>query len=338
LERAPAPGRLLYPALDLGAAGQEHRERELANLAPLASQPASVLARWERELSGLTDAGRLAERQWDFLLRYCRRIDLNGFSLSCYLGCYEGLTEKVARAHPSTDPARIEDRERVLRWLDDHQHLAARLRCGREFGGLWENFLANLRDKLLTPWERALKTSHFLFFRRRAVPVALNRVERAAISAGAVEAGLERLAEAVHEGAEVHSRRSQDFARALAQWRAWGSDRAWLDGLARLEADALRQRRQVDDDFTSWEQESMQALQQLRCCVVRVKEVLRSFDGPLAARPAPEEVVVRLTRKQREMLDLKAAAEAISWLNQNWPAPGEKVEAVFALWELGLSS
>jgi serine/threonine protein kinase len=338
LERAPAPGRLLYPALDLGAAGQEHRERELANLAPLASQPASVLARWERELSGTTDAGRLAERQWDFLLRYCRRIDLKDFSLSGFLGCYEGLTEKVARAHPSTDPARIEDRERVLRWLDDHQHLAARLRYGREFGGLWENFLANLRDKLLTPWERALKTSHFFFFRRRAVPVALNRVERAAISADAVEAGLEHLAEAVQKGAEVHSRRSQDFARALAQWRAWGSGRAWLDGLAQLEADALRQRRQVDDDSTSWEQEATQALQQLRRGMGRINEVFRFFDGPLAARPAPEEVVVRLTRKQREMLDFKAAAEAITWLDQNWPAPGEKVEAIFALWELGLSS
>jgi hypothetical protein len=49
-------------------------------------------------------------------------------------------------------------------------------------------------------------------------------------------------------------------------------------------------------------------------------------------------VAVRLTRAQREALDLPAAAEAMAWLERNWPAPGEKVEAVFALWELGLSS
>src|SRR5207248_4735748 len=41
--------RLVFPALDLGAAGDEQCASELAYLSPLAGQPESVLDRWERE-------------------------------------------------------------------------------------------------------------------------------------------------------------------------------------------------------------------------------------------------------------------------------------------------
>jgi hypothetical protein len=328
--------RLLYPTLDLGAAGEEHRERELAYLAPLASQPASVLGLWERELSGPAGGGPVAERKGDFLVRYCRALDLDGLSPAGFLETCQGLTAKVGQAPPSTDPARAEDRERVLRWLDDHQALADRLRCGPEFGDLFEKFLANLRDRLLTPWDRALRTTRFFFFRRHAAAVSLNRTERMAVSLDAVEAGLERLAAAVERGLEVRRRRALDFAGALARWRAWRAGRDWLDGLARLEADALRQRQRVEEDCAAWDREWARAHQQLRRCLGQVKGVLRGFDALLAARPAPEEVAVRLTRGQREALDLPAAGEAVDWLERSWPAPGDRVEAVFALWELDL--
>jgi hypothetical protein len=58
--------------------------------------------------------------------------------------------------------------------------------------------------------------------------------------------------------------------------------------------------------------------------------------GPLLADPVPEEVSVRLTRAEREALDQWGAEESVVWLEQHWPAPSERVEAIFALWELGL--
>src|SRR5262245_42055523 len=48
--RAGLPGRLVYPALDVGAASAAHSASELAYL-PSACEPASVLERWERELN-----------------------------------------------------------------------------------------------------------------------------------------------------------------------------------------------------------------------------------------------------------------------------------------------
>src|SRR5262249_38896257 len=75
LLRSDPTGKLLYPALDLGAAGDEYCERELANLSPMAHQPSSVLSRWERELTGPTEEGASAERPHDFLIRYCRRVE-----------------------------------------------------------------------------------------------------------------------------------------------------------------------------------------------------------------------------------------------------------------------
>jgi hypothetical protein len=47
---------------------------------------------------------------------------------------------------------------------------------------------------------------------------------------------------------------------------------------------------------------------------------------------------VSLTRGQREAIDLKGAQEATGWLRRNWPAPGAQVEALFALWELGVET
>jgi serine/threonine protein kinase len=334
--RPDPAGRLLYPALDLGAAGEDHRERELAYLAPLTSHPATVLGRWERELSRAAGDSPLAERKWDFLLRYCRVIDLENFSPVSFLEAYEGMAAKVAQAPVSTDPAGVEDRERVLRWLDEHQGLAARLRAGPEYRGLFQGFLTDLRDKLLTPWDRALKARHFFFFRRSAASVALNATERAAISLEAAVTGLDRLAEVVQTGAQVRRRRGQDFEGALSQWRSWVAGRAWLEGLARLEADALDQRRRVEERAGAWDQRWERALEQLRRCLGQVKEVLHTYDTLLAARPAPEEVVVRLTRRRREGLDLPAASEALAWLERYWPAPGDGVEAMLALWELGL--
>ena len=44
--RSDPADRLLFPALDLGAAGDEQCASELAYLSPLAGQPDSVLDRW----------------------------------------------------------------------------------------------------------------------------------------------------------------------------------------------------------------------------------------------------------------------------------------------------
>jgi hypothetical protein len=55
------------------------------------------------------------------------------------------------------------------------------------------------------------------------------------------------------------------------------------------------------------------------------------------ADSAPEELSARLTRGQREALDLQDAEEAVAWLRRNWPMPSDNVEALFALWEMGLT-
>ena len=71
--------------------------------------------------------------------------------------------------------------------------------------------------------------------------------------------------------------------------------------------------------------------------LARVNALLRPYDPLRSARAAPEEVSARLTRAQREALGLQAAEEAITWLQGSWPPPGDTVEALFALWELGLA-
>jgi hypothetical protein len=338
LLRLDPAARLLYPALDLGAAGDEHCERELAYLSPLARQPSSVLGRWERELTGPAGDSPAAGRPQDFLLRHCRRLDLSTQAPAEFLRRYQGLIENVVRASPSADPAQAEDRERVLRWVDDHQLLAIRLECGEWFVGLFLEFLNALRDKLLTPWDRALRARRFLFFRRQAVHVSLSRAERGAVRDRETEAALETLLGAVREGAEARQQRAREFASSLAQWHAWCSDHPWLESVAQLEADALRQRQDIEARCGFWDQDCSWAVGRLRRCLTETTTLLHAYDSLLAGGSASDEVTVRLSRAQREALDLRAAQEAAAWVRENWPAPGDRVEAVLALRELGLAA
>jgi hypothetical protein len=335
LPRSDAAGRLLYPALDLGAAGGAHCERELAYLSPLAGQPSSVLGRWERELSGPALDGSAAGRARDFLLRYCRRLDLEAPAATDFLRAYRELTAKVVRAGPSADPVQAEDRERVLRWVDEHRALAVRLECAAEFVGQFRDFVTTLGDELLTPWDRALQGRRFLFFRRRAAAVPLNRAERMAIRDAEIMAALERLASAVQESVAVRQQRARDFEQALFGWRSWCAGRAWLDAVTRVEADALRQQQEVEAACGDWDRGWSRAVDRLQEGLARVQGILRPYDPLRTTGAARQEVTARLTRVQRAALDLEAAEEAVAWLEQHWPGPGEKVEARFALWELG---
>lgn len=328
--------RLLYPALDLGAAGEEHCERELAYLSPLARQPSSVLGRWERELTGPTGDSPAAARPLDFLLRHCRRLDLGAPAPAEFLRCYQRLIESVVRANPSADPAQAEDRERVLRWVDDYQPLAVRLECGEWFVRLFLDFLNALKDKLLTPWDRALRARRFLVFRRKSAHVPLSRAERAAVRDRETAAALDRLADVVREGVETRQQRAREFDAALAQWRTWCSGQPWLESVAQLETDALRQRQEVEVSCGVWERGHAEAVARLRQCLTETTALFRAYDGLLGDGASRDEVTVRLTRAQREALDLRAAEAAAVWLRQNWPPPGDRVEAVFALRELGL--
>lgn len=340
LEGVPLPrsnpgGRLLYPALDLGAADDEHCARELAYLSPLAGRPSSVLGRWERELSGPAADGSAAGRARDFLLRYCRRLDLKAPAVAEFLRSYRELTTKVVQAGPSEDPVQAEDRERVLRWVDEHHALATRLECGPEFAQQFRHFVTTLGDKLLTPWDRALHTRHFLFFRRKTVGVALNQAELSAIRDGEIVAALERLVSSVRESVAVRQKRAQDFEQTLFGWRTWCAGRSWLDSLTQLDADALGQRQETEAACGAWDGDWSRAVDRLRECLARVQGMLRRYEPLREAGATLKEVTARLTRAQREALDLASAEEAVFWLQQNWPAPGEKVEAQFALWELG---
>jgi hypothetical protein len=335
LPRPEPAGRLLYPALDLGAAGDEHRERELAYLSPLAGQPSSALGRWERELAGPPGDGPAAGRALDFLTRYCRRIDPAAPAEGEFLRCYQGLIDKVVRAGPSADPAQAEDRERVLRWADRHQALADRLACGPWFLASFQEFVTALRDRFLTPWDRALRHRRLLLFGRKAVPVTLSRAERAAVRDEDIAVAQGRLESVVQQGAAARRQRIQDFEGSLAQWRAWCSGRSWLDPLNRLEEEALRQQKELEAACQHWDGGWAEAVGRLRRFLAEVAAVLKVYEPLTAAGAAPEEVTARLTRAQREALDLAGAEEAAAWLRQNWPAPGERVEAAFALAELG---
>jgi hypothetical protein len=330
--------RLLFPALDLGAAGDRHCGSELANLSPLARQPGSVLDRWEQELSRPEGDNPTAGRAWDFLLLYCRVVDLNAPTATAFLNAYHELTEKVLQGGHPDDPALQEDRERVRRWADDYQSLAERLQCGPRFIETYQTFLHALRDNLLRPWDRALRGRRLLLFRRQSVRVPLSRAERSAIRNDELAAALEQLSAGVQEGALARGRRAADFEGALARWRASFAGHSWLDALERLEADSLRQRRDLEAACATWNQGWSRAIGRLRQWLAKTNALLSHYEPLLSANPAPEEVSVRLTRAEREALDLNGAAEAIVWLHWNWPAPSEKVEACFALWELGLAA
>jgi serine/threonine protein kinase len=337
LPRPDLARRLVFPALDLGAAGDQHSVSELAYLSPLACQPASVLDRWEQELSGCPADGSGAGRVWDFLLRYCRVVDLNAPAATTFLDWHHDLIEKVLRAGLSADEARAEDRERVRCWVDDHEALAERLECGPRFVESVQQFLQSLRDKFLTPWDRALRVRRLFLFRRQAVRVPLNPDELLAIRSEEIGAALERLAAAIDEGVAVRRQRAADFESALARWRAWHAARSWLPALAHLETEALQQRQELEERCHAWDQDWSETINRLRNFLAQVNALLHAYQPLLSAKQAPEEISVRLTRAQREALVLRVAEEAIAWLRQNWPAPGEQREAVFALWELGMT-
>lgn len=328
-------GRLLFPALDLGGAGENYREAELAYF-PTPSRPGAVLDRWERELTG-PGGDDAAGRGWDFLVRYCRRVDLSPGPAEQFLERVRALGDPGARPGPSDEPARTEDGERLRAWLDEHQALAERLAWGPRFVGLWEGFLFALRDRLVTAWDRALRGRRLLVFRRRAVRVPLSRVGRAAVRDEEIGAALEAVRQAMDKAAAARRLRGQDFERALARWRVWRAGHPWLEALDQLETAALGQRRQVDARAASWEQEGAGHLRRIEECLGGLKEVLDRFDALLRADLSAEEVVARLSRSRREAVNVAAAAEAGRWLRQNWPPPGDCVESLFALWDLGVA-
>jgi hypothetical protein len=141
---------------------------------------------------------------------------------------------------------------------------------------------------------------------------------------------------AVREGVAARERRAADFEGALAKWRASFAGRSWLDALARLESDALRQRRDLEAASDVWGQRWSEAVGRLRNWLAKTNTLLSNYEPLLSANPSVEEVSARLTRTQRETVEPTVAGEAVIWLERNWPAPSEMVEAVFALWELGL--
>jgi hypothetical protein len=329
--------RLLFPALDLGNAGDSHCASELAYLSPLARQPGSVLERWERELSAPERDGSTAGRPWDFLLRYCRIVDLNAPVTTAFVQAYHDLTETILQSTHPSDPAHGEDRERVRRWADDYQSLAERLECGPKFVECCQTFVQTLRDKLLRPWDRALRGRRLFFFRRQTVRVPLSRAERSAIRCDEVEAALARLKTAVCEGVTARRRRAADFEGALARWRTSFASRSWLDALTRLESDALCQRRDLEAASDAWDQGWTEAVDRLSDWLAKTNALLSSYGQLLSAKSVVEEVNARLTRIQREAMEPTVCGEATLWLERNWPSPSEKLEAVFALLELGLA-
>jgi hypothetical protein len=329
--------RLIYPALDLGAAGAGYRAAELTYLSPLARQPAAVLDRWEQELSGLAGGGSAAGRAWDFLLRYCRALDPAAAGAGRFLDCYRGLCDRISQTGLPADQEQADDRERVRRWLDDHEAVAERVQEGPSFVAEFRKFTASLKDRLLTPWDRGLRARSLLLFRRRAVSVPLSRAERAAVGNAVVGAALGRLCGAVREGMSAHEGRGRDFERVLARWRAWCSGRSWLGAVSRLEDEAVRQWHEVEAVCAAWEKEWDGKIERLRTCLAEIDTLLKGYDGLLTAGAAEEEVYVRLTRGQREGLDLHGAEEVVAWLEQAWPPPGDRLECLFALWELGLT-
>jgi hypothetical protein len=337
LPRSDPTGKLLYPALDLGAAGEEFCERELVYLSPMAHQPSSVLSRWERELTGPTEDSAPEGRPHDFLLRYCRRIEPSNAAPAELLLRLQVLAEQAAQTSQSTDPAQAEDRERVLRWIDEHQALAARLECVEGFLRTFGDFMSNLREKLLTPWDRALRTRRFVLFRRNVTHVPLSRPERSAIRDGDLVAALDDLTATVQQSVEAHCQRALAFDNSLAKWRSWCSGHAWVESVRQLETEAARQRQDVQERCVNWDEGWSEAAHHLRQCLNQITTILMAYEPLLLSRAAPEEFSVRLTRAQRDALDLRAADRAAGWLKENWPRPSDRVEAVFALWQLGVT-
>jgi hypothetical protein len=314
-------------------AGEDHRKNELAYL-PASSTPASILDRWEREMSGRSSAGR----SWGFMLHYCRRVELTQATSEQFLERFRELAESVKKTDRSGEAAQAEERDRILLWLDEFQPLAERLNYGHLFCEEFQIFVAALKDRLLTPWDRALKAKQLVFFRRGAAYLPLSRTERLAIPDQDLVAAVDRLESLVEQGDRARRQRTQHFDAALARWRDWQSGRSWLDAFHQLECDAIGQREQVEAACTEWQEEWKPIHQNLRSCQTAIQAALRPYATLLSSNGVPEEVSARLTRAQRQTIDLDSALAAANWLRQNWPAPSERLEALFALWDVGMDS
>jgi hypothetical protein len=337
LPSRPHPvGRFLFPALDLGAAGDSYCEREFLYLSPLAGQPGSVLGHWECELAGSVAKHSATNGTQSFLLRYCRRLDLNSSATTEFLSNYHRLIDTVVRAPKSTEVAYGDDRERALLWIDDHQTLTGRLEYGSTFVKRFHHFLAALEEKLLTPWDRALRVRHFLAFQRRAVRVPLNRGERSAIPD--MSAAMEQLVATIELASSARRERCEDFERALIQWRTWCAGRAWLGAFARLEPEAFGQRETLEAASDLWTQRCLNIVSCLQQFLTHISGILSLYDPLLAGKQSPAELMILLTRAQRQALDVDAARDALAWLSENWPSPSDRVEAAMALWELDSGS
>jgi serine/threonine protein kinase len=332
--RLNSEGRLLYPALDLGTAGDEYRSSELAYL-PSSTAPVAILERWERELSGLAGDRSASGRGWDFLQRYCRRIELDVTPATQFLERFRRLNEQLIVARHNGDSGLAADGDQTLLWVDEHQALAERLANGPAFVVQLKGFLAILKDRLLIPWDRALRAKRLLLFRRNSAPVTLSQAERDAVREQEIALALDQLEGAAQRGRMMRQQRGRDFAAALQRWRSWCASRSWLDGVLQLEADAIKQWELVDACCRSWEEGWDNALGGLRDGLTQISVILHSYAPLLAGEGAAEEVTIRQRRSQREALDLQAIESAVAWLQENWPAPSERVEALYALWELG---
>jgi hypothetical protein len=104
-----------------------------------------------------------------------------------------------------------------------------------------------------------------------------------------------------------------------------------------MEAEAVQQWHDLEALSAAWAEQWDRAVARLRRCWEEIDTVLAAYNDLLSAGPAPEEVYVRLTRAQREALDLPGAEEAVAWLEDHWPPPGDRLESLFALLELGLT-
>jgi hypothetical protein len=330
-----AEQRLLYPALDLGMAGDDYRKNELAYL-PASVAPASILDRWEQEMMGQAGKRSAAGRNWDFLIHYCRRVELIPALSVQFLERFRGLAETVGKPDRSAEPAQEEERDRLRLWVDEFQALAERLQYGHQFVEHFQSFLSVLKDRFLTPWDRALKVKQLIFFRRGAAYLPLSRTERSAIPDREWANAVDQLESFVVKGEAVREQRALHFETALARWRGWHAGRSWLDALEQLEAEALRQRHQMEDACAEWHKEWKAVQRDLRACQTGIQEALRPYAPLLSPEDPPEEVSARLTRTQRQAIDLESALAAADWLRHNWPAPSERLEALYAMWELGM--
>jgi hypothetical protein len=330
-----ASGGVAYAGLDLGMAGETYRRAELAYL-PTERQPGAIFDRWQRELIGIAD-NRVAQRNWDFIAHYCRRLDLSSSPTRSFLNHFQELAEKVTRATPAAGALRADDREHLLLWVDEFRPLADRLEEGNRFLTVLQEFREALKDRLLKPWDRSLREKRLVVFRRRAVRVVLSRLERVAVPDEKLLLALDRLEETVRKSVAARNRRAVDFDQALARWRAFCAGQSWLGSLAELEAEATRQREQLRLACAGWDRGCTAERDCLRCFSTRAHQVLAAFDALLAVKTTSEEVSVRLTRHEREAIAWEESEAAGTWLSENWPDPGDRVEAQFALWDLGVS-